>query len=262
MRFFKHNKEIKTEDLKLSDYNQIWTKFCFLDESGSLSNYKEPYFTVGVLKMSMPYYLQSKILYERNKRNFHDEMKFNKLSEKNIAFLKFVIDCIFDTRSLSFYSYTTHKQSDYFQKNFSKDIWFAYEKMTLKLLDASLKDKEILILVADHITTPKDIKFEVNVKKNFNRSKKRLALSGVCRFDSRANDLLQVVDLMIGMITYDVKVQNGLILGSKYKIEIVNYFKNKLGASSFSGGFKNHNFSIFVEKDNGQILENEKGLST
>lgn len=262
MSFFKHNKEIKTEDLKLSDYDQIWTKFCFLDESGSLSNYTEPYFTVGVLKMSMPYYLQSKILYERSKRYFHDEMKFNKLSEKNIAFLKFVIDCIFDTRSLSFYSYTTHKQSNYFQKNFSKDIWSAYEKITLKLLDASLKDKEILILVADHITTPKDIKFEVNVKKNFNRSKKRLALSGVCRFDSRANDLLQVVDLMIGIITYDIKVQSRLISGSKHKIELVNYFKNKLGVNSFSGGFKNYNFNIFVEKDNGQISENEKGLST
>lgn len=36
--FFKSNKKIKTEDIKLSDYNQIWTKFCFLDESGSLAN--------------------------------------------------------------------------------------------------------------------------------------------------------------------------------------------------------------------------------
>lgn len=29
--FFKLNKEIRTEDLKLSDYDKIWTKFCFLD---------------------------------------------------------------------------------------------------------------------------------------------------------------------------------------------------------------------------------------
>ena len=66
MSFFKSNKEIKTENLKLSDFDQIWTKFCFLDESGSLSNYTEPYFTVGLLKMSMPYYLQSKIIYEKS----------------------------------------------------------------------------------------------------------------------------------------------------------------------------------------------------
>jgi len=35
MKFFKLNKEQDTKDLKLSDYDQIWTKFCFFDESGS-----------------------------------------------------------------------------------------------------------------------------------------------------------------------------------------------------------------------------------
>jgi hypothetical protein len=56
MSFFKANKEVKTEDLKLSDYDKIWTKFCFLDETGSLGNSKEPYFTIGIIKMSQPYY--------------------------------------------------------------------------------------------------------------------------------------------------------------------------------------------------------------
>lgn len=261
MKFFKNNKEIKTEDLKLSDYNQIWTKFCFLDESGSLSNYTESYFTVGLLKMSMPYYLQSKILYERSKQNFHDELKFNKISERNIKFAKFIIDCLFDTKSLSFSSYTTHKQSRYFQKNFSKDVWLAYEKIALKLLGASLGEKEILILVADHITTPKDIKFEVNLKKDFNWSKKRLALAGVCRFDSKSNDLLQVVDLLIGIITYDLKMYSKLVTGDKHKIELVDYLKAKLGTNNFVRGFKNYNFHIFVEKENGDMLENDTGIA-
>lgn len=262
--FFKSNKEIKTEDLKLSDYDKIWTKFCFLDESGSLSNRSEPYFTVGVLKMSMPYYLQSRIAYERSRLHFYDELKFNRLSKNNIDFIKFVIDCIFETRSLNFCSYTTHKESKYFQKNFSNDIWSAYEKITLKLVDASLGDNEILILIADHITTPRDIKFEVNIKKNFNESKNRLALAGVCRFDSKSNDLLQVVDLLIGIITYDIKVQEKLVSGDKYKIELVNYLKSKLDADTFVGGFKNYNFNIFVEKDNGNnhCKTNEKGPSS
>ena len=259
--FFKLNKEIKTEDLKLADFDKIWTKFCFLDESGSLSNRAEPHFTVGLLKMSMPYYLQSKILYERSKQHFYDEIKFNKISKNNISFAKFIINCLFDTRSLSFYSYTTHKKSRYFQNNFLTDIWSAYEKITLKLLGASLSEKEILILVADHVATPKEVKFEVNVKKHFNESRGRLALAGVCRFDSKSNDLLQVVDLVIGCINYDIKCQNKLIPGSKYKLETVRYFKDKLGTKSFVDGFKNHNFNVFVERDGG-ILPNEKGPST
>lgn len=260
MVFFKNNKEVKTEDLKLSDFDQVWSKFCFLDESGSLSNRAEPYFTVGVLKMSQPYYLQSKILYERSKRNFHDEMKFNKMSKLNIDFAKFVIDAIFETKSLNFYSYTTHKSSAYFQKHFAPDVWLAYEDITLKLMHAALAEKEILILLADHITVPRDVKFEVSVKKNFNQSKKRLALAGVCRFDSKANDLLQVVDLIIGCIAYDIKCANKLISGSKYKLEIVEYLKAKLGTDSFVEGFKNHNFNVFVERDNGEVKE--KGPST
>lgn len=248
MAFFRSNKEKKTEDLKLSDYNEIWSKFCFLDETGNLSNQADPYFTVGLLKMSQPYYLQSKIYYERSKRNFHDEMKFNKLSKNNIDFAKFAIDALFETNSISIYSYTTNKNSTYFQQNFNTDQWSAYEKITLKLLDAALAEKEIIILIADHVTTPKNIKFEVNTKRNFNSSKKRLALAGVCRFDSKSNDLLQLVDLIIGAVTYDLKLSAGLVPGSKYKREFLEHFKKSLGTADFSQGFRNRNFSVFVEQ--------------
>ncbi len=40
--FFKSKKEIATEDLKLSDYDSIWTKFCFLDETGNLIQSTDP----------------------------------------------------------------------------------------------------------------------------------------------------------------------------------------------------------------------------
>jgi hypothetical protein len=246
--FFKSKKEVRTEDLKLSEYDSIWTKFCFLDETGNLSDPKDPYFTVGLLKMSQPYYLQNKILYERNKRNFHDEMKFNMLSKHNVDFAKFAIDAFFDTRSVEFYSYTTKKDSTYFKTHFSGDQWIAYEKATLKLLDAACAEREILILVADHVTTPKHIKFEVSTKRSFNGTKKRLALAGVCRFDSKSNDLLQVVDLIIGAITYDLKLALGVVPGSVYKKDFVTHLKTNLGAPSFDGGFRNRNFNIFVEK--------------
>lgn len=246
--FFQHNKEKKTKDLCLSDYKNIWTKFCFLDETGSLNSGNELFFTVGILKMSQPYYLQSKILYERNKRNFHDEIKFNSLSKNKIDFIKYVIDAVFETDSLNFYSYTINKEGEYFKRNYSGSPWYAYEKITLKLLDAALAESEILILIADHITVPKEIQFEKEVKKNFNASKSRLAIAGVARFNSKSNDLLQVVDLLIGIISYDLKVNRGTLVGSDAKIEIVNYFKENLGAANFLTGFKNRNFNIFVDK--------------
>lgn len=95
------------------------------------------------------------------------------------------------------------------------------------------------------------MKFEVNTKKNFNAGKKRLALAGVCRFDSKTNDLLQLVDLLIGAITYDIKLSKGIVSGASHKIELVDFLKNKLGTKTFIGGFRNHNFSIFVDKTDG-----------
>lgn len=263
MPFFKPKKEVNTEDLCLKDFGSIWTKFCFLDETGSLNSGNERFFTVGVLKMSQPYYLQSKIQYERNKRNFHDELKFSALSRKKVDFAKFVIDSVFETKSISFYSYSISKQSDYFKKQFSDDPWQAYEKITLKLMYAALSENEILILLADHITVPKEIKYEKEVKKKFNSSKKRLALAGVARFDSRSQDLLQVVDLLIGAISYDLKLQHNLIAGSESKKELTQYFKENLGAKDFTKGFRNRDFNIFVDQTDGEINgENEKGPSS
>lgn len=267
MSFFRFNKKVKTENLKLSDYNQIWTKFCFLDETGTLSDQKDQYFTVGILKMSQPYYLQSKLFFERSKIRFYDEVKFNKLSKNNVGFSKTAIDALFETRSVGFYSYSISTKSDYYLKTFDANPWTAYGQITLKLLEAALSPQEIIILIADYVTTPKDIRFEVEVKKGFNQKKNRLALAGVCRFDSKSNDLLQLVDLLIGAITYDIKFAKKLVPGSRYKIEVVDYLKGKLGTNSFVNGFKNHNFNIFVDRTDHLNLAqnnkvNEKGLSS
>lgn len=65
-KIFPKNK--KGKNLMLEDYKDIWTKFCFLDESGTLVNPRDPFFTIGFIKCSQPYYLQSKLRYERKKK--------------------------------------------------------------------------------------------------------------------------------------------------------------------------------------------------
>ncbi|MCF7860426.1 DUF3800 domain-containing protein [Patescibacteria group bacterium] len=251
MSFFKFHKEIETRDLKLSDYDQIWSKFCFFDESGSLSNVNDPLFTIGIIKISQPYYLSSKICYERSKRKFFDELKFNKLSRNNLDFAKFVIDSFFDTKGVNFYSYTIDKEGDYFYNNFSREPWQIYEDLTMKLLqEAVLSPKEILILIADYITTPNTVKYEVNIKREMNNRNRRLTMAGVCRFDSKANDLLQLVDLLIGAVSYDVKLSAHIVSGDKYKIALVKYLKANMGAVNFiDNGFRDRTFNIFVDKD-------------
>lgn len=260
------------KNLTLADYNNIWTKFCFLDESGSLSNPKDPFFTVGFIKCSQPYYLQSRIIYERVKRNFHDEMKFNKLSNNNFEFAKFALDAFFSTRSLSFSSYSLDKQGDYFNREFGGNPWKAYEDISIRVLKPAIPPDQIIIVIADYMTVPNYVKFEVNVKRRINDEFKRLVVAGVCRFDSKSNDLLQLADLIVGAINYDLKLSSKVILsGDKYKRRFLEYFKEILGIKGktfleLDGGFRNYMFNIFIDKDAKQRLpieyKNEKGPSS
>lgn len=249
-KFFKGS----NKKLTLADYKDIWTKFCFLDESGSLGDKNTPFFTVGLLKCTQPYYLNSVILYERNKRNFHDELKFNKLSRKNIDFAKFALDAFLNTRSLLFYSYSVDKGGSYYHSEFNSNPWLAYEELSIRLIEAALAPNEILIVIADHVTTPQNVRYEVSVKRKINEKHDRLSVAGVCRIDSKANDLLQVVDLFIGAINYDLKHNLGMVSGDKNKIEFLKYFKQCLGVAKFFDGFRNYNFNIFVDKDVKQRL--------
>ena len=256
-----------SKELTLADYKDIWTPFCFLDESGSINDPKDPFFTVGFVKCSQPYYIASKIIYERTKQNFHDEMKFNKLSKRNLNFAKFVLDLFFSTRSLYFHSYSLDKQGNYFNREFGGSPWKAYENISIRVLKSAISLNEILIVIADYVTTPRDIRFEVNIKRRINEELNRLAIAGVCRFDSKTNNLLQLTDLMIGAINYDLKLSTGVILkGDKYKRRFLEHFKENLGIKkdeNFTNGFKNYMFNIFIDKDVKQRLPlNEKRPSS
>ena len=110
-------------------------------------------------------------------------------------------------------------------------------------------------MIADHINVPKRVRYEVNVKKKINEHAERLALAGVCRFDSKGNDLIQIVDLFIGAINYDLKMSTGIVKkGDRNKKEFVRFVKENLGIGKFINGFKNRQFNIFIDKDIKQKL--------
>ncbi len=238
-----------SKKITLADYKDIWTPFCFIDESGTLDVKSQPYFTVGMIKCSQPYYLQRKIRYIRSKNRFWWELKFNNLNKVKISTALEILNTLFETRSIKFASYTINKKNNYFKKEFSENPWIAYEQIAKQLLIGNLGKNEVLIVLADDITTPKNIKFEVNVKSSVNDRFKRLAIAGVCRLDSKTNDLLQLTDLLIGSINYELLLKEKIInKSSLYKGKFVEQFKNNLGIKTLTEGFRNYAFNIHYHR--------------
>lgn len=236
--------------LTLSDYKKIWTPFCFMDESGTLGLKNHPYFTVGIIKCSQPYFLQQAMRSVREKNNFWWELKFNGLNIVKTKVALKVLEVFFETKSIRFSSYTIDKRSDYFKKEFNDDPFVAYEQITKHLIEGNLRKNEVLILLADDLVSPKKNKFEVNIKNQINKKFDRLAVAGVCRLNSQTNDLLQMTDLLVGAINYELLLKDGVLKKySRNKKKFIKYLKQHLGVEDLTQNFRTNRFNIRFHHD-------------
>lgn len=256
-----NNEKKDSRSLTLGGYRDIWTPFCFLDESGTLDIATQPYFTVGMIKCSEPYFLQQKIRYIRESTNSWWELKFHDLNKAKLSVALQFLDAVFNTRSILFSSYSVDKRSEYFQREFHSDPFFAYEQIAQHLLEGNLKKNEVMIVLADNVVTPKRSKFELNIKSGINNKFSRLAIAGVCRLDSRTNDLLQLTDLLTGSINYELLLKEGLIpQPATAKQDFVQKFKTNLGVSDLTTDFRNFAFNIRHHQPDGLIAKMKKAI--
>jgi len=181
--------------LNLKNYKKIRTPFVFLDETGSINSLTDRFFGLGMIKCMQPYYLDYKIRQLKQKHNFFDEIKWNTLSKSKITIIKLIIDAIFETPGIYFSSIIINKDNVNFKKEFDNNPYKAYQEFSEKLLIKSIGKTEILTVLADYITTPKSVKYEVSVKHMVNKQLNRLAIGGIHRVDSKGINLIQIVDL-------------------------------------------------------------------
>lgn len=232
-------------NFSLKDYLTLRTPFCFFDETGNLNDKVNRYFAMGMLKCLQPYYLDYEIQKLRQKEKFYDEIKFNKISKKNIKYNLKILELVFNTPGLKFSFLVINKDDIDFHIQFKDNLWLAYEVFAEKLLIGNISPREIATVLADYVTTPQDVKFEVNVKHFVNNHFKRLALSGICRVDSKGVNLIQITDLFLGAIAYCYKLESKLVLGDKNKKMFLNELKKRLKVTTFKGGFRNSSFNVF-----------------
>ena len=231
--------------LTLKDYKGIRTPFVFFDETGSLNDKINRFFCLGMVKCMQPFYLDSRIREIRQKHHFYDEVKWNTLSKAKFSVIKEIIEAVFETPGIYFSCIVINKDNIKFEEDFGSNPYKAYEVFTEILLKQSIDENEILTVLADFVTTPKNIKFEVDVKHNLNESLDRLAVGGIHRVDSKGVNIIQIVDLFIGAVVYCYKKDLKLVSGDKNKIKILNLILNKLQKKDFAGGVSTKRFKVF-----------------
>jgi hypothetical protein len=234
----------KYKNLCLSDYRKIRTPFVFMDETGSINDKSNRFFALGMIKCMQPHFLDYQIRLLRQRRKVFDELKWNSISKYKAQFIKEVIDITELTRGIRFSAMVVNKQDNDFSELFNDNPYTAYQKLTEVLLKRGVKQNEVLTVLADYVTTPEEIHFEVDVKHSINEQFDRLAIAGVHRIDSRGTNLLQINDIYLGAVIYDFKLKHKLVKGDRYKKQILNYLKRKLGVKSFTDGLNIPRFRV------------------
>lgn len=237
--------QLLTMVLSLDQYKKIRTPFVFFDETGSINDQANRFFGLGMIKCMQPYFLDQKIRLLRQRANFFEEIKWNTISNSKRKFLVKYIDVIFETPGIYFSSIIINKDSINFEKEFSNDPYQAYQRFAEDLLKKSIGQNEVLTVLADYISTPEYVRFEVKTKHSLNKDMDRLAIGGIHRVDSNGVQILQVADIFLGAVAYDYKLANQLVKGDRYKKDILHYILKKLDKKSFVGGIAARRFQVF-----------------
>jgi hypothetical protein len=218
--------------------------FMFLDETGTLGGQRDPFFAVGLLQCAEPYKLLRPIQRIRDKQAFYDEIKWNKVSNKNLPILKDIVSMVL-SRDCRFHVFIADKTKHDVIGRFGGQFK-AYECLARQLVIGTVRPNEMVWVVADEYSTPSHEPFEENVRDYVNRKLARTAVANVCRMRSGGVDLLQVIDLLLGAIAYEYKVDSGVVQSAAYKPKglLLDHLKKEAGVATFVGGYRDDRLRV------------------
>lgn len=211
------------------------TVFCFFDETGLLNSSRDKFFGVGMIKIQKPEELYLKIKHLRDELAFYDELKWHDIYTKNAPIMNKFVDLFFEYGKAKFSCYIFQKSDLDLKQHFDGNLYSAYLGLANMQICSNLNANESAVLIMDDLSTPRDFVFESKLKQKINRKLERNAAYGVCRFYSKGVELIQLTDIMLGAVSYDYKIKNGLITGPGVaKRSVLDHFKSRSGLSDLT----------------------------
>ncbi|MEK7173165.1 MAG: DUF3800 domain-containing protein [Patescibacteria group bacterium] len=257
----------ENEKLCLCDYKDIQTKFCFMDETGLLHSNRDKFFAIGLIECSNPEKLYRRIRIIRDKFNYRREVKWTNLDRMVRFEVAMEFFNVFVEEEAKFNCIILNKEELDFEKYFQNNLYKAYKNFSINLLKLVLgRDPNgVSVVLSDNYFFPEAEDFEGSVKRISNDHYKKFVVAGICQIDSMSSDILQITDLILGAIVYDLKKQNGLVeKQNQFKRKFLNflYQKLKIQGSFFINyeGHKTRNFVLCGDKIRATVFDPKRSI--
>ena len=249
-------------------FKDIKTCFCFLDETGLIYSKRDKFFALGIIKCKQPQRLYGRIRKIRDRYNYREELKWSSLDRKIRFDIAREFFNIFLTEDAKFNCIILNKDELDFEGYYQNNLYKVYRNFTIVLLKLIIgkNPEEVIVLLADNYFAPDNEDLENATKGIINDHYQKFIVAGVCQIDSKSSDLLQLTDLILGLILYDLKKQNGLIgKQNAYKRKFLNfvYQKLKIKKSFFRNkfGFKTRNYVLSGDKIRATIFDSKRSIT-
>lgn len=220
------------------------TATLYLDETGIVAHPEDDYFGIGLLRACDAHQALRDLNHLCAGGGVTDELhwaSFDKGASRGrddrVDVAKAAIDLAFDSPGLSFSCLIADRQHGDIRarfKNHPHANYLAYEDVAARALRAELRPNELVTVLADEMSTPSDVHFERDVRNQVNNQLGHLAVVTVDRLDSRASPGLQLIDLLLGAATYDLRVSHPDETAQKRKISL--HLLHRMNATSVRPG--------------------------
>lgn len=204
----------------------------------------------------------------RFRYNYKEELKWANLDRKIRFDIAREFFNVFLHEDAKFNCIILNKSELDFNKHFNNNLYKVYQNFTIALLKLIVgkEPDEVIVLLADDYFTPDGTEIEDKIKKFVNDHYQKFIIAGVCQIDSKASDLLQLTDLILGAIMYDLKKLDGLIdIQNTYKRKFLNFLYQKLNIKkSFfinDWGFKTRNYILSGDKIRATIFDCRRSVA-
>ncbi len=202
---------------------------------------RDRFFGIGVLKLVEAAHLIRDIQRLRDTHDFRDELhwaSFDKATcrgtNRQLEFAKAAMDLFFSAQDARFCCHIADRQNGDVTAQFGGHPHAgerAYEQLASRVLREVIDGEEIVCVLADGRSTSPAVAFERDVANSINTARGRLVIASVCRLDSRSTDALQLVDLLLGAATLDLR-QGRTESGSQKQL-LLEHLLEHCGCASF-----------------------------